>query len=131
MTGRTYHEDVGDGAAGEAWRVMQRLLFDGHGHDMMAKACAEAGTPPAAMKALIHLSPDVPTPMRDIASHFGIDASYVTALVDDLENSGLAERRPHPSDRRIKTVVLTPAGAEVQQRVMAVMATPPSCFDVL
>lgn len=122
---------VADSVAGEAWRTMQRLFFDGLGHDMMAKACAEAGTPPAAVKALIHLSPTTPTPMRDIANHFGIDASYVTALVDDLEEQGLAERRPHPTDRRVKTVVLTDAGVDAQHRINEVMGTPPPCFKAL
>ncbi|MHB8467930.1 MAG: MarR family winged helix-turn-helix transcriptional regulator [Acidimicrobiales bacterium] len=120
-----------DSVGGEAWRTMQRLLFEGLGHDLMARACAEAGTAPGAVKALIHLSPDVPTPMRDIAAHFGIDASYVTSLVDDLEKHGLAERRAHPTDRRIKTVALTDAGVEAQRRVAEVMSTPPPCFDAL
>jgi DNA-binding MarR family transcriptional regulator len=126
-----YYGHVPESAAGEAWRMMQRLLFDGIGHDLMARACAEAGTPPGAVKALIHLSPDEPLPMRDIATHFGIDASYCTAIVDDLESQGLAERRPHPTDRRIKTVALTPEGVAVQRRVFDIMSTPPPFFDVL
>ena len=131
MAREAYYQPVPDTAAGEAWRMMQRLFFEGLGHDLMAKACAEAGTPPGAVKALIHLSPTVPTPMRDIAAHFSIDASYVTALVDDLEREGLAERRPHPTDRRIKTIALTEHGIDVQRRVHDVMSTPPACFDAL
>jgi DNA-binding MarR family transcriptional regulator len=131
MTRQKYYGPVPESVASEAWRMMQRLFFDGMGHDLMARACAEAGTPPAAVKTLIHLSPDEPTPMRDIAAHFGIDASYCTAIIDDLEDQGLAERRPHPTDRRVKTVVLTQRGVEAQRRVYDVMSAPPPMFDAL
>ena len=36
------------------------------------------------------------------------DASYITAMVDDLERAGYAERRAGPADRRVKTIALTP-----------------------
>ena len=38
------------------------------------------------------------------------DPSSMVALVDHLEAAGLAERRPHPSDRRKRTVHLTARG---------------------
>jgi DNA-binding MarR family transcriptional regulator len=69
--------------------------------------------------------------MRDLAAHFCVDASYITALVDDLEQAGLAERRPHGTDRRVKTVALTEKGAQVQRGVVDVMQEPPACFDAL
>jgi DNA-binding MarR family transcriptional regulator len=87
--------------------------------------------PPGVLKMLIHLAPDEPTPMRDLASHFGVDASYITALVDELERAGLAERRPHPTDRRVKTVTLTEKGIDIQRRAYDVMWTPPRCFEAL
>lgn len=118
-------------AASEAWRIMQRLLFDGEGHDRMTEACGITGTPAGVVKTLMHLNPDEPTPMRDIASHFSVDASYITSLVDDLEAHGLAERRPHPTDRRIKTVALTPKGIDIQRQVYELMWKPPTCFGAL
>src|SRR5918994_6118052 len=36
-----------------------------------------------------------------------IDPSSMVAVVDELERDGLAERRPHPSDRRKHAVHLT------------------------
>ncbi|MCA1692522.1 MAG: MarR family winged helix-turn-helix transcriptional regulator [Acidimicrobiales bacterium] len=117
--------------AREAWRTMQRLMFDGEGHGRMGQACRAVGGPPSVVKALIHLAPDEPRPMRDLADHWGCDASYVTSLVDSLEEQGMAERRPHPTDRRIKTVVLTPKGAEARDRVLELMWEPPSAFAAL
>jgi DNA-binding MarR family transcriptional regulator len=60
-----------------------------------------------------------------------VDASYVTSLVDDLEQAGLAERRPHPTDRRVKTVALTAKGIDVQQQVSDLMGEPPKCLGAL
>jgi DNA-binding MarR family transcriptional regulator len=48
-----------------------------------------------------------------------IDASSMVAVLDELESKGLAERRPHPGDRRARTIFLTPAGEQALQRVRA------------
>jgi DNA-binding MarR family transcriptional regulator len=40
----------------------------------------------------------------------GIDPSTMVALIDELERAGLAQRRPHPNDRRAREVVITPKG---------------------
>jgi DNA-binding MarR family transcriptional regulator len=122
---------VGDQSARESWRTIHSLLFEGEGRTRMQSACAMTGVPPGVLKTLIHLSPDAAMPMREIAQHFGVDSSYVTTLVDDLEANGLAERRPHPTDRRVKTIVLTPKGIEARQRIEELMFEPPQCFAAL
>lgn len=63
-----------------------------------------------AMRLLDH-----PRAMRELADEMHYDASSITALVDRLEERGLVVRGPHPTDRRIKQVSLTPAG-EVAQK---------------
>jgi DNA-binding MarR family transcriptional regulator len=118
-------------ASREAWRTILRLMFDGEGHGRMPQVCRSIGIPPSMIKTLMHLSPDEPQAMRDLADHWGCDASYVTALIDDLEERGFAERRPHPTDRRIRTVVLTAAGAEVKGRVTEKLWEPPPAFSAL
>jgi DNA-binding MarR family transcriptional regulator len=45
-----------------------------------------------------------------IAEFLGLDRTVMTYLVDDLESAGLVERRPDPSDRRARLVVLTAKG---------------------
>jgi DNA-binding MarR family transcriptional regulator len=47
-----------------------------------------------------------------------IDASTMVAVVDHLEAEGLAERRPHPSDRRKHAVHLTAKGEKQLARAM-------------
>lgn len=49
---------------------------------------------------------------QDLVSATHIDPSTMVALLDDLEAQGLAERRPHPSDRRKRALHLTGAGTE-------------------
>src|SRR6266542_2151468 len=118
-------------AAEEAWRLLQELLIQGEMPARMRQACEAIGAPPSSVKAILHLSPDEPVAMRDLAEHWGCDASYITELVDGLESNGLARREPHPTDRRVRTVVLTEKGAEVRERVQQVMWRVPEAFSVL
>jgi DNA-binding MarR family transcriptional regulator len=43
-------------------------------------------------------------------------ASRMVAIVDELEQRGLVERRPHPSDRRIRALYLTRQGRRLLAR---------------
>jgi DNA-binding MarR family transcriptional regulator len=43
----------------------------------------------------------------------GVDPSTMVATLDALEQRGLAERRPHPGDRRKRAVYLTAEGEDV------------------
>jgi DNA-binding MarR family transcriptional regulator len=47
---------------------------------------------------------------RALAAVLGLDPSQVVALVDELVDAGLVERRPDPADRRTRLVVATAAG---------------------
>ena len=120
-------------AAGEeAWRLLQELLMNsGEMQSRMRSACEAIGGPPSIVKTLFHLRPGDPVAMRDLADHFGCDASYITELVDGLEEQGLAVRQPHPTDRRVRTVVLTDKGAEARDTVQQVMWQVPAVFGAL
>jgi DNA-binding MarR family transcriptional regulator len=86
---------------------------------------------PAVLKSLFHLSEEHPTPMRDLADHWGCDASYITSIVDTLEARGWAERQTFPADRRVKTVALTESGAKAKAEVLGLLWEPPRAFDAL
>jgi len=87
-----------------------------------AVSCFELSA--AQAKALRYLTWAGPVPMRELADRLRCDVSNVTGLVDRLEQRGLVERRPAPSDRRVKTlVVVTTAGAEVAQAMWARVVT--------
>jgi len=119
-------------AAGEeAWRLLQELLMNGEMQSRMRAACEAIGGPPSTVKTLFSLAPGEPVAMRDLAERFACDASYITELVDGLEEQGLATRQPHPTDRRVRTVVLTDKGAWARQSVQEVMWRVPEVFSVL
>ncbi len=69
--------------------------------------------------------------MKELAGELRCDASYVTSLVDGLEERGFVERRAHPSDRRAKVVVLTSLGERTRERILDHMHQPPECFSAL
>lgn len=91
----------------------------------------QVGVTPGLAKALLQLSADRPVPMRDLAKALKCDTSYVTAVVDGLEEHQLAERLPHPTDRRIKMVALTERGAQVAGLARAALDEPPLGFERL
>ncbi|MCM1013590.1 MULTISPECIES: MarR family transcriptional regulator [unclassified Brevibacterium] len=59
-------------------------------------------------------------PMRltELAEHMSCETSNAGYVVDRMEDQGLVERRPHPSDRRAKLLSLTPAGQRCRANVL-------------
>ena len=47
-----------------------------------------------------------------LAERCALDKTTMVVTVDELERSGLAERRPSPTDRRARIIAVTEAGAE-------------------
>ena len=66
-----------------------------------------------AQARLLSLLSLEPLPMRRIAQKLKCEPSNVTGIVDRLESRGLVERRPDPTDRRVKVAAATPEGREV------------------
>lgn len=52
-----------------------------------------------------------------LAGHVGIEGPSLVRLLDQLANSGLVERRDDPTDRRAKTIWLTPPGEALAARI--------------
>jgi DNA-binding MarR family transcriptional regulator len=50
--------------------------------------------------------------MSSISDELGVTRRNVTALVDALEEEGLVQRKPHPTDRRATIIELTKQGFE-------------------
>lgn len=61
---------------------------------------------------LIELAKQSPQSQRELGEKIGRDTAGMVRIVDDLEEAGYAVRRPHPGDRRIRAVEMTPAGLE-------------------
>ena len=101
--------------ANDTWRRMTDLFLS-RKHQVMEIAAAH-GLNPGAMNALLFLEPGQPCSMGALADAWKCDASNVTWLVDRLEEHGLAERRPHATDRRVRTVALTRKGTRMRAQI--------------
>ncbi|MFK0288761.1 MarR family winged helix-turn-helix transcriptional regulator [Streptomyces sp. NPDC090499] len=66
-----------------------------------------------------------PMTMRELAERMSCEPSNATFVIDKLEALQLIERRPNPADRRVRRLVLTPAGAELRKRLMKVLSEEP------
>jgi DNA-binding MarR family transcriptional regulator len=51
-----------------------------------------------------------------LAERLHISASWMVAIVDDLERRGLLERRPHARDRRVRNLHLTADGRRLLRK---------------
>jgi DNA-binding MarR family transcriptional regulator len=112
--------------AAEVWRLMADFSAASFRGSAQARLMDEIGLTPAHFRALSILDPDEPRPMRAMASTLCCDASMATWLVDRLEERGLVERRTPPSDRRVKTVVLTPLGITTRDKLRESFYDPPA-----
>ncbi|CAG6393723.1 MarR family transcriptional regulator [Streptomyces cocklensis] len=62
-----------------------------------------------------------PMTMRELAERMGCEPSNATFVIDKLEKQGLVERRPHPTDRRAKLLVLAPEGVDLRERLLELL----------
>jgi DNA-binding MarR family transcriptional regulator len=119
------------GMAEEAFERMRRIAFEGEHVERMAALGVRTKLSPGVIKTLVRLSKGDGISMGELARSFGCDPSYITALVDDLDEQGLAHRESAPDDRRVKIVVLTNAGRKLAAEIDAVLSVPPAAFAAL
>ena len=104
------------GVAEDAFERLRRVAFEGEYVERMAALGARLKLSPGVIKTLMRLVKQDGVSMGEMARGIGVDPSYITALVDDLDARGLARREPAPYDRRVKIIVLTDAGRAVAER---------------
>jgi MarR family transcriptional regulator, transcriptional regulator for hemolysin len=76
------------------------------------------GLTDATWLPLLQLSrAEAPMRQKDLAEALFLDSSSVVRLLDALQASGFIERREHPEDRRVKTIILTDAAQAVLANV--------------
>jgi DNA-binding MarR family transcriptional regulator len=113
--------------AREAWMLMSDLVLDNNRRREVSEAL---GISFARVRALRRVARR-PMSMGELAAALGIDPANATTVVDDLESSELARRRPHPTDRRAKLVEATRKGKAMARRADAILSTPPPSLSAL
>lgn len=73
-------------------------------------ALAEHGLKVRSYAVLALAADDTRPTQRELAEFLRLDPSQVVALVDELEERQLIERRTDPADRRVNVLVATDAG---------------------
>jgi DNA-binding MarR family transcriptional regulator len=56
----------------------------------------------------------------EVAAWLGIEPIALVRMLDKLHEEGLVVRRPHPTDRRVRTLWLTPAARPVVAQIFAI-----------
>ena len=107
----------------ETWQQLMGFVLEQRFR--WAEVAADLGITQAGLRALLAIDPRQPQSMRELATAMNCDPSYITAMIDDLERAGLAVRQPSQSDRRVKTVVLTPRGMTALQTARDGLLYPP------
>ena len=85
-------------------------------HTQTAAALESIGLTTALFAVLNYVQAHQGAIQQQIGSAMGIDPSTMVSLVDQLEDAGLAKRRPHPQDRRAREVLITPKGRRSLKR---------------
>ena len=69
------------------------------------------------MTIAIAAKADTPLSQSELADRLGVEGATMVAMVDRLVKAGLVVREASSTDRRVKRVVLTPAGVAIYAKV--------------
>lgn len=105
--------EVGEDAERELCGLVSQLAWrlEGHVKDKAADGLSVVQT--VALRELTG-----PMSLRELSQRLCCEPSHTTYVVDRLEDAGLVQRSAHPTDRRVKQVVLTSDGIRVRQEVL-------------
>jgi len=73
-------------------------------------------------RALLHIARNEGLSQAAVATMLDIEPIALVRILDRLHEEGLVERRLHPTDRRVRTLWLTPLAWNVVDRVLALNA---------
>jgi MarR family transcriptional regulator, transcriptional regulator for hemolysin len=60
-----------------------------------------------------------PLSQSELADRLGVEGATMVAMIDRLVKAGLVMREASTTDRRVKRVILTPAGVKIYDKVKA------------
>jgi DNA-binding MarR family transcriptional regulator len=93
---------------------LRRIIYDG--------ALRPLGVTRSQSWVIAYLSRKDGMPQSELANKLDLGKVALGGLVDRLEATGLVERRPDDSDRRVKRIFLTKAGRKVVAKMRTIAA---------
>jgi len=112
MTAREAPVEAGAVEAGTASSLLIAQLARGM-RRRLEQAVASLGLRPRQLLALHQLHERGPSAQQVLGELLGLDPSNLVAVLNDLEDAGLIERRRDRSDRRRAIIELSPKGGRV------------------
>jgi DNA-binding MarR family transcriptional regulator len=91
-------------------------------HVRAAEVLGSVGLTPATFALLNVIAAQEGAIQQELGLAMGIDRTTMVALIDQLESSGLAERRLSKTDRRAREIAITPKGRRLLQRARRLIA---------
>lgn len=91
-------------------------------HARTEEALNSIGLTPALFAVLNVLGAREGTIQQELSADMAIDPSAMVKLINELESTGLAERRRRPGDRRAWEVSITPTGRRTLERAKRLVA---------
>ncbi len=87
-----------------------------HASQRFARRLAEIDLHPPQFRVMNMVDAVEGRSQQAIAEAIGAPPSRMVAIIDELEQRGLVERRPHPGDRRVHALYLSAAGRRLLAR---------------
>jgi DNA-binding MarR family transcriptional regulator len=112
--------------AHELWALVVESLAGWE--QRMNSAAEDAELSPVSAWALVQLDPDNAISQKELAARLHCNPSTVVDPTDRLEEGGLVVRRPHPNDRRVNVLTVTPRGRRVRESLIERLFAPPEAF---
>lgn len=82
---------------------------------------AAKGLRPSDFAVLLLLSKNPGLKQSEVAEALGIQRANFVAIVDGLEQKGLAERRKSETDRRVQSLFITPGGLDYLDEIRPIV----------
>jgi DNA-binding MarR family transcriptional regulator len=113
------NQDTRPAAAADHLRLTQEVVWlwvqmQSRLQEHFAALSAEHSLSAIQAKILIQLDRSGPVTMRALAAQLQYDPSNLTSVIDRLEALGAVQRHLDARDRRVKRIVLTPAGDKLR-----------------
>ncbi|HEY0534993.1 MAG TPA: MarR family transcriptional regulator [Actinoplanes sp.] len=114
--------------AAQVWALMRDFVERQSPRHRLRQALGDSLAKGRSKVQVLLMLGEGPHSLSDIAEAQSIDKPYATAIVDQLEQLGLATRTSDPDDRRRKVVTLTASGRSAALTARDIMDEPPAAL---